>query len=928
MYKLLLPIFLVCFLKVVYASETTKPVLDNEYSTLVKNTVEQLDYLIDFNENESNNYTKKNNRWYIYIAGAPIDSLKYYMAETVHSFSANYLKELNDSLVKVNSHNNTAVYVAFTDYEHKILSPVFPPSTASLVEKEAHIKKLLNQNNSSDYSPNQLDKIKDDFDLFSKSFRKLILDVYNSSKISKISKANIFMPFSNYSIREVIQKTGEYKLRKSHAYTLYIPKKEEDFNKGKLKAIYNSIESQTGSSKSEKKISAIVSAINRYFHGALFEYRECQELLAKYRNKPIMTEFPEFRKHAENNPCILRYVVPWGEDIEKSEWMMMTEKLIVIPLYAALAVPAASVAGAEGLRQLTKKKIQDAAMAAAMNIGTQTIINFYFGEEEILNEKDIEVRWKKALFALDVGEFSVDVAESVFELNTRQMVALNCIQDGVVIENIDWNNIDISKATIKINLRGCVEGVIRYLLIDKIQDQTLGYLLKKLKKLATKDPKLFVKAWRELYEDLGVNFKSDFKKGYQTYKKDILDASGISSLNQKINQYINASFDVENAIGEAVEEYAKEMSGTATSVFKNTIEDAAIETDILIKESTNIAFADGVRRTIKKQGANVSLDFSINGQNVRIRATLLEKLDDDTYKIVFVNPPGSGTSTVEGFINNTTKGRKDVIKALQNNQSNFIPTAKGANAGKLQIDGKPITITEIELRTQKTDGEFDKKTVVKNSNSAEGIIKKSVKIANVDDIGKASISQFSLLDETGNVTGELKRVIGKGGKEVRYFYTDFKGGNGLIKNQKYKMSPSYIPNYEILDVKLLDNFDNLSIKDILYGDLQMPKVVNDNVSGLGKIMSEDAYKLLDDKVDIDGLYGLWKKDPNLYADYGGESINLTKFKNALKNGMTETEAAFETVTGKVAKKKGFNKVQFSKDFNINNLDEVHLIFLK
>ncbi len=213
-------------------------------------------------------------------------------------------------------------------------------------------------------------------------------------------------------------------------------------------------------------------------------------------------------------------------------------------------------------------------------------------------------------------------------------------------------------------------------------------------------------------------------------------------------------------------------------------------------------------------------------------------------------------------------------------------------------------------------------------NLGNNIIKKSVQLANIDDLGKASVSSFSLIDEMGNITGELKRVIGKGGKQIRYFYTDFKGGNGLIKNHKYKMSPSQIPNYEILDAKLLDNFDNLSVKDILYGDLQMPKAVNSNIKGLGKIMSDDAYRLLDDKVEIDGFYGLWKKDANLYADYGGESINLTKFKNALKNGMTKTEAAFETVTGKVAKKKGFNKVQFSKDFNINNLDEVHLIFLK
>ena len=339
---------------------------------------------------------------------------------------------------------------------------------------------------------------------------------------------------------------------------------------------------------------------------------------------------------------------------------------------------------------------------------------------------------------------------------------------------------------------------------------------------------------------------------------------------------------------------------------------------------------NGVSRKISKQGANVSLDFNISGKEVKIYATLLEKLDDGTYRIVFVNPPSSGVNTVEGFINSTTKNRKEVLEALRDGKTNFSPTAKGTNASKLEIDGKPIDITEIELRSQKADGEFQGEVIINSriGNAVGGNFKKAVKLANIDDLGKAGISKFSLLDETGNITGELKRVIGKGGKEVRYFYTDFKGGNSLIKNQQYKMSPVEVPNYEIIDPS--QYFDNSTLrgKDILYGDLQMPKVVNDNVSGLGKIMADDAYKLLDDKVDIDGFYGLWKKDANLYADYGGESINLTKFKEALNKGMTKEQAAFETITGKFAKQKGFDKIEFDPTFNINNLDEIHVIFYK
>jgi hypothetical protein len=54
-------------------------------------------------------------------------------------------------------------------------------------------------------------------------------------------------------------------------------------------------------------------------------------------------------------------------------------------------------------------------------------------------------------------------------------------------------------------------------------------------------------------------------------------------------------------------------------------------------------------------------------------------------------------------------------------------------------------------------------------------------------------------------------------------------------------------------------------------------------------------------------------------DYGGESINLTKFKVDLGKGMTKEASAFETITGKAAKEKGFNNVKFDSDINNSRL---------
>lgn len=268
----------------------------------------------------------------------------------------------------------------------------------------------------------------------------------------------------------------------------------------------------------------------------------------------------------------------------------------------------------------------------------------------------------------------------------------------------------------------------------------------------------------------------------------------------------------------------------------------------------------------------------------------------------------------------------DVYLATIPSQKSDLISESGDLLGAYAQEIKHLVDNDYKPKNVAQDKWTDIKKWFKNSSIGEA--KKVVKPQNVDDLGKASVSKFSLLDELGEVTGELKRIIGKGGKEVRYFYTDFKGGNGLIKNQQYKMSPVEVPNYEIIDASQYADLNIPIGKDILYGDLQMPKVVNDNVKGLGKIMSEDAYKLLDNKAEIDGFYGLWKKDANLYADYSGESVNLTKFKEALNKGMTKEQAAFETITGKFAKQKGFNNIEFDPDFDINNLNEVRLIFFK
>jgi hypothetical protein len=89
---------------------------------------------------------------------------------------------------------------------------------------------------------------------------------------------------------------------------------------------------------------------------------------------------------------------------------------------------------------------------------------------------------------------------------------------------------------------------------------------------------------------------------------------------------------------------------------------------------------------------------------------------------------------------------------------------------------------------------------------------------------------------------------------------------------------------------------------------------------------EDAFVLYSRSGKIDGIYGDWIKS-DLYQDYGGMSLNLSRFQNALNSGMTREEAAFKTITGEWARSKGFTKPRFVEEV-YKPSDRVEIIFEK
>ena len=82
-------------------------------------------------------------------------------------------------------------------------------------------------------------------------------------------------------------------------------------------------------------------------------------------------------------------------------------------------------------------------------------------------------------------------------------------------------------------------------------------------------------------------------------------------------------------------------------------------------------------------------------------------------------------------------------------------------------------------------------------------------------------------------------------------------------------------------------------------------------------MFNDAVRTLD---DVTGVRGLWTHDAA-----GNPSVNLTTFWEYADDIYTDSQAAFNTPTGKWALANGFTEVKFSF---VPERDEVEVIFSK
>lgn len=223
---------------------------------------------------------------------------------------------------------------------------------------------------------------------------------------------------------------------------------------------------------------------------------------------------------------------------------------------------------------------------------------------------------------------------------------------------------------------------------------------------------------------------------------------------------------------------------------------------------------------------------------------------------------------------------------------------------------------DVSKMSEKEFEKFTKQLVLNN--------RKTIILADINQLGSAN--KIELLDETGENVAYITRNMQYGAKKgITYNFNAIKEAGTIKKGSKIDLK---------CEVKLLDSESakklRLNVKEgeeILYSDFNIPSKINEQYSGLGKIVFDDAHTFMKNskKVpEINGMFGVWLKHPEYYVHYGGESINLKKFWKAVDSGMNEEKAAFETITGKWAKENGYTKVVFFE----KNKQEVIIKFLK
>lgn len=216
--------------------------------------------------------------------------------------------------------------------------------------------------------------------------------------------------------------------------------------------------------------------------------------------------------------------------------------------------------------------------------------------------------------------------------------------------------------------------------------------------------------------------------------------------------------------------------------------------------------------------------------------------------------------------------------------------------------------------------EMGEEAATKYLNELAGIERKGRKILYIDDIERlgdqAAEVELTLVDKFGDTILKTARKVTKEGKEI---YIDY-FINGEHSGYLQIMSP---------EEAALHQLPINAGEKIIYGDININKEVTDKFAEIGKVILDDIYEFMKKNKEIgeaDGVLGFWKAD-GVYNPYGGQSVNLKAFWEAVDNGMPYEKAAYETFTGKWAKAKGLKKAVWRSEDDIKRTRTI-IKFLK
>jgi len=221
--------------------------------------------------------------------------------------------------------------------------------------------------------------------------------------------------------------------------------------------------------------------------------------------------------------------------------------------------------------------------------------------------------------------------------------------------------------------------------------------------------------------------------------------------------------------------------------------------------------------------------------------------------------------------------------------------------------------------------------------------------------GQAAIENFFFAKQSSNEIRLLHSQTGETpvGKLIRK-----KNSEGYsYELHDLNIQLHYKKNWTVKEINELDRFkcDVFVIsengKNYYSGDFMVAPNLNTTLQAnktglsdvsLGEVMYNDGFAVLrkDLGKDFDGIYGHYVKNDS-YVAFGGESLNLTKFKKAMLGKQITKENIIEAVKQinpyKMAKSKGYDKIELKttmtefenlQNNDIMNLNELEVIYYK